>query len=195
MRVKICGITDPQDAAMCEEAGANALGFVHFPGRRRSLPLDRISDICGTIGPLITTVLVSSPTSLEEAVHMVDESGVDVLQTYSLEPGDIGELRDRGIRTIRAVELDITQVRRFDGIADALVFETGIPGTGTQYDYSQIPLELSSRSIIAGGLNPENVENVRSLDPYGVDVSSGVERTPGRKDKGLVIEFIRRSVY
>jgi phosphoribosylanthranilate isomerase len=192
MKVKICGITSEEDAHMCEGQGADALGFVHYPGRNRSLPLDKIGEICSTLGPLTTRVLICRPMGPNEAIHMLEKSGADVLQTYSLSPVFISRIKESGIRVIRAVAPDKKQVEKFAGVADALVFEAGIPGTGTSYDYSEIPIDSCNRAIVAGGLSPFNLDKVRELRPYGVDVSSGVEIIPGKKDFALVREFIRR---
>ncbi len=192
MRVKICGITNGPDAEMCEDEGADALGFVHVEGRSRSLPLKDIKDICSTLGPMTTTVLVCSPKSVFEAADMFDQSGVNVLQLHSLEPDQVSNLYDQGISIIRAVRPDRVEAMRYANQVHALLFEGGRPGTGTAYDHSKVPLDCHPRSIIAGGLNVDNLGSVISMKPYALDVSSGVERAEGRKDPQLVSEFIRR---
>lgn len=192
MKVKICGITNLDDAGMCEDIGADALGFVHFPGRHRSLSLTDVRDICSTLGPLTTRVLVCAPSDLSDAFHMLHQSEADLIQTYTLSPEELDLFREQGCRAIRVVPPDRGEASRFSSSADALVFESGMPGTGSGYDYSKIPMDCCERAIIAGGLNPGNVESLRAMRPYGVDVSSGVEKSPGRKDSGLVSEFIRR---
>ena len=70
MKVKVCGITNLEDAEMCELMGADALGFVNFQGRTRSLPVEKISDICSSVGPTVTKVLVCAPTSAHEGLRM-----------------------------------------------------------------------------------------------------------------------------
>lgn len=192
MKVKICGLTNLEDAVMCEELGADALGFVHFPGRSRNLPLDKISEFSSGLGPLTTKVLVCAPASSSEALEMMDASGVDALQLYSLEPHELLELRAQGVRAFRVVPPEREEASRFSDAADALVFEGGTPGSGTSYDYSRVPVDCCRKAIIAGGLTPSNLHLAKILRPYALDVSSGVERTPGRKDSGLVSEFIRR---
>jgi len=192
MRVKICGITSDRDAEMCEDAGADALGFVHVEGRRRSLALPIINEMCGSLGPMTTTVLVCAPSSIFEAADLYDRSGVNVLQLHSLEPGQVSSLRDQGIPVIRAVRPDREEAMRFADRVHALLFERGTPGTGSAYDYSKVPLDCHPRSIIAGGLNPDNIGAAISLRPYAIDVSSGVEGPDGRKDPELVSKFIRR---
>ena len=192
MRVKICGITNGDDAGMCEDEGADALGFVHVEGRSRSLPLRDIRDICSTLGPMTTTVLVCSPSSVFEAADLFDQSGVHVLQLHSLEPDQVSSLYDQDISVIRAVRPDRLEAMRYANQVHALLFEHGKPGTGTPYDYSRVPLDCHPRSIIAGGLTLENLDTAISMRPYALDVSSGVELTEGRKDPELVSKFVGR---
>jgi len=192
MKVKICGLTTLEDAVMCEDLGADAIGLVHFPGRTRSLALDKIADISSSLGPLTTKVLVCAPRTTSEALEMMLASNVDALQLYSLEPCELLELRKLGVRAFRVVPPVREVASRFSRATDALVFEGGTPGSGTSYDYSKVPLDCCRKAIIAGGLSPSNLHLAKSLRPYGLDVSSGVESTPGRKDPELVSEFIRR---
>jgi len=192
VKVKICGITGIGDAAMCEEEGADALGFVHFEGRSRSLSLPEIEEIIESVGPMTTKVLVCDPKSAEEASELSRLSGADVLQVYSLQPLELQKLRDEGGRVIRAVEPDRGIAMRFAECADALLFETGRPGSGTSYDYSKVPVDCCNKAIIAGGLRTDNLDSAKAKRPYALDVSTGVERSPGKKDRGLVAEFIRR---
>jgi len=192
MKVKICGITRLADAQMCEDQGADALGFVHFPGRRRSIPLSEIASIGSTIGPMVTKVLVCAPRDSSHALDMVKRSAADAIQVYSLDRESMNEIRDHGVKVIRAVQPTRSEAVRFADAADALLFEDGIPGTGKSYDYSRIPVNCCSRAIIAGGLNITNVDEAKRLTPYALDVSSGVELSTGRKDPGLVSEFIKR---
>jgi phosphoribosylanthranilate isomerase len=192
MKVKVCGITSLDDAVMCEESGADALGFVHVRGRSRSLELDRVAEACSVLGPMTSKVLVCSPRSSEEAAEMFRKSDADILQLHSLEPDETQRLRDDGIRLIRAVSPVRHEALRFSEIVHAILFESGIPGTGTVYDYSEVPIDVCRRVIIAGGLTISNVDKALAKNPYALDVSSGVERSPGRKDPALVSEFIRR---
>lgn len=193
MKVKICGITSVGDAAMCEEKGADALGFVRVDGRKRSISLEAISDICPCIGPMTVKVLVCSPSSSAEAIDMLERSGADVIQTYTLDPESLEKIRAQGARVFRAVRPVRTEAVRFAPVVDALVFEDGKPGMGSSYDYSLVPVDVCPRTIIAGGLKAGNLEAAKAMKPYALDVSSGVESTPGKKDPDLVEEFIRRA--
>ncbi len=192
MKVKVCGVTELQDAAMCEELGADAVGFVHVPGRRRSRELEEISDMCGSLGPMTAKVLVCSPKDAFDAERMFAASGADMLQLHSLGPGDLDVLRSDGMPVIRAVRPDRAEASVYAGHSDMLLFEDANPGTGSGYDYSKVPVDSCERCIIAGGLNARNIDRALMMKPYALDVSSGVESTPGRKDPRLVSEFVRR---
>ncbi len=192
MKVKICGIRLAEDAQMCESLGADALGFVHFPGRKRSVPLESIAAIMSTLGPNVSKVLVCEPKSSSEAIQMAHKVDADAVQLYSLLPDDLNEIRQQGIGVIRRVPPVREEALKFAEAADALLFEEEIPGTGCSYDYSKIPVDCCPQAIIAGGLTVDNLHLAKAMKPYGLDVSSGVERVLGRKDRSLVSEFIRR---
>ena len=192
MKVKICGVTNLEDAAMCEDLGADAIGFVHVQGRSRSRPLGEISDMCGSIGPMTAKVLVCSPSDPYDAERMFAASGADMLQVHSLGPEGLDVLRADSVPVIRAVVPDRAEASRFAGHSDMLLFESGTPGTGSSHDYSAVPVDSCERCIIAGGLNVANMDAALRMRPYALDVSSGVERMPGRKDPEMVSEFIRR---
>jgi len=193
MKVKICGITNLEDAVICENSGADALGFVHYPDRSRSISIDDVSEIIASLGPMTPKVLVCNPRSLSEALDLYGNAGVDILQVYSLEPADLTKFRENGGKIIRAVPPVRAEAARFADCTDALVFEAGRPGTGKSYDYSEVPIDACKYPIIAGGLTPDNLHLVRILRPYAVDVSSGVEKSIGKKDEKLVHEFVRRA--
>jgi len=123
---------------------------------------------------------------------MIDESNADAIQVHSLDPDGVRDIREQGTRVIRAVLPTKSDALRFASVADALLFEHGAPGTGTPYDFSIVPIDSCRRAIIAGGLNLHNLDMAKALGPYALDVSSGVERTIGKKDPELVAEFIRR---
>lgn len=192
MKAKICGITNLEDAAMCEDMGADALGFVHVVGRERSRPLDEISEMCGSLGPMTTKVLVCVPEDVHDAERMFIASGADVIQVHSLEPDELDVLRSDGITVMRSVAPDRSEASKYAPHSDLLVFEASIPGTGSAYDYEAVPSDFCRRGIIAGGLNVNNMGSALKMRPYGLDVSSGVEESPGRKSPELVSQFIRR---
>lgn len=192
MKVKICGIMSADDAVMCESFGADALGFVHFPGRKRSIPIDLIKEIVPTLGPMLTKVLVCAPRTSSEAIELGTRANVDVIQLYTLDTSSVLRIKAQGFRVIRAFTPQNTEVAQFKEVADAILFDGSVPGSGQAYDYSTVPIKCCRRVIIAGGLTVNNLHIAKALNPYALDVSSGVEQSIGKKDPKLVSEFIRR---
>lgn len=195
-RVKICGITSVEDAAAAVDAGADALGLVFVPGTPRYVPPDAAARILERVPPLVATVGVFVDHPLEEVVRIAAALRLHAVQLH----GHESEAYSRRIPVpvIRALRVrDATGLQPVETYpAHAFLLDAyveGVPGgTGTP-----IPWELALRAkgrtplILSGGLRPETVgEAVRLVRPYGVDVSSGVEMSPGRKDHRKVREFV-----
>jgi len=182
MRVKICGITNVDDAKFAEEVGADAIGVILCSDSPRDVTFDRAADIFSSLGPYITTVCVSRTKSEIELEKMIE-----------LRPSAIQIYRDmgipKGIKIIRALTRDDALRDDCDAI---LVDESG--GTGKKYDYkyarkivraSKVPV------ILSGGLTPDNVrEAIKTVRSYAVDVSSGVESSPGVKNREKIRAFV-----
>jgi phosphoribosylanthranilate isomerase len=195
-RVKICGITSREDATAAVEAGADALGFVFVPGTPRCLHPDVAERIVGALPPFVTPVGVFVDQPLEEVVRIAARCNLQAVQLHGNEPEEFS--RRIPLRVIKALRVrDVDSLRILPTypahafLLDAFV-EGQAGGTGTS-----IPWELAMRAkghapiILSGGLRPETVgQAVLQVRPYGVDVSSGVEVSPGRKDHQKVREFI-----
>jgi phosphoribosylanthranilate isomerase len=200
MWVKICGNTNEQDALAAVEAGADALGFIIVPSSRRSVSRKKISEIMSVLPSSIMTVGV---VANEEASFLKDLLRVcrfRMLQFHGNEsPEEVLAFKGQAklIKAIRVKDAgSLAQIPKYKGV-DAILLESYHPdqpgGTGIPFDWNlalqakqyEIPL------ILAGGLTPTNVHDaVRQVNPYGVDVVSGVEREPGIKDPTLVRSFI-----
>ena len=201
VRIKICGITNLEDAVFCEQVGADAIGFVHKEGSKRYIQLERIKEIVKKLGPFITTVLVCAPKTAEEAMKMVEESGAECIQLYSLKLDEIKEIKKSGVKVIRVVGIDVNKNECVESpyeyvkVCDAVLFDSVMNGKagglGKGYNLSAIP-KIKGKIIVAGGLNPENVSEALKLKPYAVDVCSGVEKEYGKKDYELVEKFVER---
>lgn len=194
-RVKICGITDPDTALAAVEAGADALGFVFAPSRRRITP-KRARDIIAELPPFVHRVGVFVNTPAREMTAAADYCGLTAVQICGDEPPDFR--MDRALPVIRVLRVDmnrpapdLTTYR-----AHAFLFDTFkegcYGGTGMAFNWRVLMnLNCPGPVILAGGLSAANIrEAIRTAQPYAVDVSGGVE-TRGRKDHRKIEEFIR----
>jgi phosphoribosylanthranilate isomerase len=186
MRIKICGITRPEDAQFAEREGADAIGVVVFSGgaSRRNVPPERAREIFRAVGPFTTTVAVSHTTSKEDLRRMIalHPNAIQISHPFVFES-------DPGVAVIRVVG-------RGDPLPDdcAAVIVDDSHGQGRAFDdsYAREAVQRSRIPVIlAGGLDPENVkEAIREVRPYAVDVATGVEVSPGIKDHEKIRAFI-----
>ena len=195
--VKICGITRPEDARAAVEAGADALGFVFYPGSPRFVALDAAAAIARELPPYIVRVGLFVDAPPDEVVAAVAACGLNLLQFHGEEPPDyclqFGLMSMKAFRVRDAASLDALP----NSPTDAWLLDAYVPGqlggTGESFNWD-LALQAGryGRPIfLAGGLTPENVgEAVRRARPYAVDVSSGVEAAPGRKDHAKVRAFV-----
>lgn len=195
-RVKICGITSLEDAAAAVEAGADALGFVFVPGTPRLIRPEAAARIVGEVPPFVTTVGVFVNQPLAELLRIAGRCRLQAAQLHGEEPAEYS--RQIPVRVIKAIRVrgpaDLRPMAAYPAHAfllDAFV-EGQMGGTGTCISW-ELARQAKGRVpiILSGGLRPETVgEAVRVVRPYAVDVSSGVEKSPGRKDREKVREFI-----
>ncbi len=197
-RVKICGITRPEDAMAAIEAGADALGFVFYPPSPRYVEVARAASIIRQLPPFVTSVALFVNADRETIAEVIRETGIDLLQFHGNECPDY--CAEHGRPWIKAVrmkdDLDLDKVVRDHAGARALLLDAyrpGVPGgTGEAFDWGRIPAELAGRIVLAGGLTPDNVADaVRQVKPYAVDVSGGVEASKGIKDREKIKQFMR----
>ncbi len=195
-RVKICGITNLKDAQAAVEGGADALGFVFAESPRQINPEVAVG-IIRSLPPFLTCVGLFVDELPQVVKEIIKECRLDALQFHGGEPP--GYCRQFMIKTIKAFRL-----RNEDSLeiishyqVDAYLLDTyreGIPGgTGQSFDWDLAlrAKEFSRPIILAGGLRPDNVaEAIGRVRPYGVDVSTGVEAKPGKKDHKKMKEFI-----
>lgn len=196
-RVKICGITRAADGVVAAEAGADAIGLVFYPPSPRNVDLAQAAEIVGVLPPFVTTVALFVNADRDTITRVVSVLGVDLLQFHGdEEPAFCAQHGRPWLRALRMrPDLDLpTEARRFDQARGLLLdaYRPGLPGgTGETFDWGRVPDDLARRVIVAGGLNPGNVgAAVRSLRPYAVDVSGGVEAEKGIKDPDKIREFI-----
>lgn len=203
-RVKICGITRPEDAALAVELGASALGFNFYRASPRYITPDRAQAIIRAVSPPVMTVGVfADETSVDHVLTVARDSGVNAIQLHECRFDEASELAGHvdGLRwpypLIRAVTVDDSfepaSLQSLEAGAFLLdAFHTTLKGgTGRTIDWSKArEATRYGRVILAGGLTPENVaEAIRQVRPFAVDVASGVEVTPGVKDASKLRAF------
>jgi phosphoribosylanthranilate isomerase len=206
--IKICGNTTLQDAQMAVDAGADAVGFVFAPSTRRVTPAE-VAAIVPHLPDTAEKIGVFVDAALEEIYSTVRSCGLTGVQLHSdAGPELAGRLRAQlgpGLRILRVVHFAPDAKERAaaieqDSSVDALLVDsrtaTAVGGTGVAFDWTEAARTLfqqtgARRLVAAGGLRPENVaEAITTLSPWGVDVASGVESAPGRKDPQKVREFV-----
>ncbi len=197
-RVKICGITRSDDALAAAEAGADAVGFVFHRASRRWLEPEAAAHIIAVLPPFVTTVGLFLNAEAAAVRATLVQAPLDLLQFHGTETPDYCETFGRPY--IKAVPMaedgDVVAYARRFATAQALLLDShqggDSGGRGERFDWNRVPAERSKPLVVAGGLSPANVAAaIRSLRPYGVDVSSGVESAPGIKDAALIQAFIR----
>ncbi len=193
MFVKICGITNEDDALLCVVVGADAVGFVFAPSTRQ-VAAHRVRDIVRRLPPEILSVGVFRDEARQRVVDVVNQTGLRAAQLHGREtPDDTKWIRERVpfvIKAFPAGDVRLDQVADYG--ADAVLLDSPAPGSGQVFDWSLAEgAPDRARTILAGGLNPDNVGRAVALvRPWGVDVSSGVERAPGLKDPQKLRRFV-----
>jgi phosphoribosylanthranilate isomerase len=194
MFLKICGLTNEGDAAHAVAAGATALGVVFAPSSPRCVSADRARDIVEAVPVHVPVVGVFVNAPLEEIVAVVAHTGIRIVQLHGDEPEryaaalKIPLLRAAGVDA--ALDAWPTATLLLDAVSGA---ERG--GTGRRVDWDRAAaVARQRRTVLAGGLTAENVaEAIATVRPFGVDVSSGVEASPGRKDRDKVSRFLENA--
>ena len=195
-KVKICGIRNLNDAISAVDYGADAIGFV-FAKSIRKVSKEKARTIIRKLPPFVTTVGLFVNGTAENIEAACRYCGLNAIQLHGNEPPNIiNKLKD--IKTIKAFRIqneeDINPITKYK--PDAILLDgyskNQMGGTGTSFDWKIVKkLKTSIPIIVAGGLTHLNVSQaIKIVNPYGVDVSSGVEAAPGNKDKKLIKKFI-----
>lgn len=201
-RIKICGIRDPQFAAETVYLGAHYIGIVMHPTSKRYVTLETANPIARAVkqaNGIPVAVFVNHST--EEMKTICERCDIHTVQLH----GDLSRQAHhylpetyQRIYVIPVHSNGSTSFKKDESFKqlqkerDILLFDNENSGSGCVFNWDNLPLDEDIPFIVAGGLNPENVSHViNKLKPYGVDVSSGVESSPGIKDKNLIHQFIR----
>jgi phosphoribosylanthranilate isomerase len=200
-RVKICGITRPQDALAAARHGADAIGLVFYPDSPRAVDIATAQALVRVLPPFVSVVGLFVNAQPHEIRQVLGAVPIDLLQFHGQEP--VEACRGYGRPYIKAVamrdEVDLVQLAQQYSDAAGLLVDTWHPavagGSGETFDWERLPATLALPLILAGGLSPENVAlAVQQVKPYAVDVSSGVEQQKGIKDEAKIVRFMQEVV-
>jgi phosphoribosylanthranilate isomerase len=194
--IKICGVTSVDDAELVVAAGADAIGLNFVPGSKRRVTLAQARDLVEAIAGRLEIVAVVANADDGLVRELREGLGIEWLQLHGGEdPARTASLLPHAFKAVAiATADDALSAAAFPG--ERLLVDTKVAGTsggtGQVFDWHLVEKLRQARSlIVAGGLNPSNVARaVRELTPFGVDVASGVEHSPGRKDAELVAAFV-----
>jgi len=188
VKVKICGITNYEDAAAAMDMGADLLGFNFYPKSPRFVPPEKVREIINKLPGFIdvTGVFVNAP--LEQIRKTINQCQLDWVQLHGDEnPEFCQSLLSVNVKTMKALRVkDQTDIERADSFfTDAILLDAFHPekygGTGLTFDWNIIG-HIGKRIFLAGGINPDNAAEAVELGVYGIDVCSGIEAEPGKKD-------------
>lgn len=205
-RVKICGLTREADVRAAVDAGADAVGIISGVSvdTPREVDAAAAAELAARVPPFVAATLVTMPETPAEAVSLARSLGPDVLQLHAdFDAEELGFVRaETATKIVPVVGCDERdRARELDEAADALLVDStdgaGAGGTGETHDWEAtraLARDLDSPVVLAGGLTPANVADaVRAVEPFAVDVASGVEAEGGVKDHDAVTAFVRRA--
>jgi len=199
VEVKICGLTTVHDALHCIDAGADAIGLNFWSRSVRATDVESAKQIVAAVSDRVQTVGIFVDMPVTQIREILAETGIGWAQLHGSEaPEDVAALLPRAFKALAVVDGSVAaEARRYPG--EHLLLDASVPGqpggTGRTFDWSVAATIARERKLtLAGGLRPENVARAVSVvDPFRVDVASGVESAPGRKDPALVEAFVRQA--
>lgn len=199
VRVKICGITSTADARAAVDAGADALGFMFYPRSPRFLEAATARAIIDTLPPFVARVGVFVDATADEILRIVAQCGLDTVQLHGAESPELCRCL-RPLSVIKAFRVQdagtleqLTAYEDFSWLLDSYVAgEMGGTGRTFNWELAATAVRRGGMVLLAGGLHPGNVAAaIAAVKPWAVDVSSGVEQAPGRKDAAKMRAFVR----
>lgn len=193
MFVKVCGTTNESDALLAVALGADAIGFIFAPSPRQIAPVVA-ADIVRRLPPEVLTVGVFRDESAQRVCEIVHRVGLGAAQLHGHESvADTRQVRERVPVVLKAFSAGDPALARSAGYgADMVILDSPRPGSGEVFDWALVDgVPDGTRLVLAGGLNPENVGRaIETARPFGVDVATGVESSPGEKDATKMRAFI-----
>ena len=193
MFIKICGITRLQDALCAVEHGADAIGFI-FAESKRKVSVSIVSEIVEQLPKNFLTIGVFRDQNPQQIIETIHEAGLVGAQLHGQESvQEVAEVASAINFVVKSVVAGSVDARNADQFATEMIMvDSANPGSGTNYDLTLLrELPPNVRLILSGGLTVSNVApSIKTASPWGVDVSSGVESTPGIKDYSKIRDFI-----
>lgn len=199
IRVKICGITSLPDALAAIESGVDGLGFMFWEPSKRHVTIEQAAAIAAKLPPFVSKVGVFVDADEQTVRRAIETCGLDTVQLHGNETAEFCQRFRPGVKVIKAFRIkDASSLRQTQGYdTDAWLLDSFVSGwqggTGQSFDWSvaREARDAGCPIILAGGLRPDNVaEAIHEVWPFGVDVSSGVESAPGRKDAKKIKDFV-----
>ena len=196
-RVKVCGITRSEDAALAAACGADAIGLVFHAASPRAVEPETAAVIARAVAPLVTVVGLFMDAPAERVRAVLEQVPLELLQFHGEESPEY--CRSFGRRYIKALpmgsDIDVPALARSHAQASGFLLDAHrqgeAGGSGRSFDWARVPTALDRAVVLAGGLTPDNVaQAVRQVRPFAVDVASGVEASPGVKDPARIAAFI-----
>lgn len=196
-RIKCCGMTRVEDALLAAQLGADAIGVVLTARSKRLVTLEQAQAIVRALPPFVSSVALLMDDDASFVLEAIDAIQPDLLQFHGAESDDW--CAQFGRRYLKAIAMGegaaaLPGLRRYPGASGLLLDGHGLGeagGSGKAFDWTLMPRELTQPLILAGGLTPANVADaIRIAQPWGVDVASGIESSPGIKDAQKLADFI-----
>ncbi len=196
MKVKVCGITNLEDAKICCELGADALGFIFYKESKRYINYEEASVIVSELPVFVSKVGVFVNEEANTINHIAQSVGLTHVQLHGNEDQLlIDKVNHPAIKAVRVKNnFDFTSLKLFSGCTILLdtFSDEELGGTGLTFDWNTIPIGLRSKVILAGGVSAQNIETIyKTIKPQAVDISSSLESESGKKDEVKVREFFR----
>ncbi len=197
MKVKICGITNIEDALLCCEYGVDAIGFIFYEKSKRYIPIERAESISKQLPPFVFKVGVFVNEAEEKVNRAAKQIGLNAVQLHGDEsPEYIEKINYPVIKSFRINETfewkTINKFQNCDILLDTFSIDQ-IGGTGKSFDWNLIPGKLRSRIILSGGITIDKLDTIfNEIKPAAIDLSSSLESSAGKKDEQKVIEFLKR---
>jgi phosphoribosylanthranilate isomerase len=195
--VKVCGITNLDNALMCENYGANAIGFIFYKESKRYIAPDDAKNIIKNLSPFTIKVGVFVNESIENVNRISSETKLDMIQLHGDENPDLlNEIELPVIKSFRIKnDFDFSILNSYQNCFHLLdtYTDNGFGGSGKTFNWNIIPKNILNKIILSGGISIKNIETIyNDIKPSAVDLSSSLESEPGKKDEQKVKEFFNK---